>query len=275
MVKSISFWSFPQGTTVAQAMQMAKDAGFEGIELTVEAEGDITVDSSPEDVKTFRSMADDLELQLPTLATGLGWQFPTCGPDDEVTQRGVDIVRKCLELAAALGAQTILCVPCSVTAEYPYDRACDDVRERFSALGSEAADAGVCIGLENVWNKFLLSPLEFARMIDDIGQQYVQAYFDVGNVMLTGFPDQWIRILGQRIKAVHFKDFRCVGWAGTIDNFVDLLEGNVPWDPVMDAFTEVGYDGPVTAEMMPPYAYHPRRLLEATSRSMDAILGRA
>ncbi len=274
MTKSISFWSFPAGTTVPEAMKLAKDAGFEGIELTVEAEGDITADSSPDHVKKFKKMADDMGLQLATVATGLGWEFPACGPDEKVSQQGVDIVRKCLEVANALEADTILCVPCAVTAEYPYDRAYDDVCRVFSDLGPEAADAGVCIGLENVWNKFLLSPLEFARIIDEIDQEYVQAYFDVGNVMLTGFPDQWIRILGERIEAVHVKDFRVVGWAGTIDNFVDLLEGNVPWDAVMAAFDEVGYDGAVTAEMMPPYAHHPERLLEATSRSMDAILGR-
>jgi len=275
MVKSISFWSFPAGTTIAQAMPMARDAGFEAIELTVEAEGEITAGSSSEDVKVFRDMAADLGLQLPTLATGLGWQFPACGPDPEIARKGVDTVRKCLELAAALGAGTILCVPCSVTADYPYDRAYHEVVETFTRLGPEAAEAGVCIGLENVWNKFLLSPLEFAGILDKIGQEHVRAYFDVGNVMLTGFPDQWIRILGKRISAVHFKDFRVVGWAGTIDSFVDLLEGNVPWTEVMAAFNEVGYDGAVTAEMMPPYAYYPQRLLEATSRSMDAILGRA
>jgi len=274
MIKSVSFWSFPAGTSIAEAMQMAKDAGFEGIELTVEAEGEITADSSPDEVKVFKDMAEDMDLRLATVASGLGWQFPACGPDPDVSSQGVDTVRKSLELAEALGAETILCVPCTVTEDYAYDRAYEDVVNTFSELGPEAADAGVCIGLENVWNKFALSPLEFARLIDEIGQEYVGAYFDVGNVVINGFPHHWIRILGERIRAVHFKDFRVVAWAGTVDNFVDLLEGNVPWDAVMEAFGEIGYDGPVTAEMMPPYAHYPERLLEATSRSMDAILGR-
>ena len=272
MVKSVSFWSFPAGLSVAERMDMAVAAGFEGIELTLEAEGEITPASTAADMAKYQDMAAAKGLQLGTFATGLAWETPALSHDPAVAEKGIDIVRKCLELAAALGAETILCVPGSVTDEYSYDRAYEDLITTFQMLGPEAADAGVCIGLENVWNKFLLSPLEFASAVDEIGEEYVGCYFDVGNVIISGFSDQWIRILGDRIKAVHFKDFRRVGWAGTIDNFVDLLEGNVPWDRVMAAFREVGYDGPVTAEMMPPYAYFPERLLEATSRSMDAIL---
>ncbi len=94
----------------------------------------------------------------------------------------------------------------------------------------------------------------------------------MGNVLASGYPDQWIRILGARISAVHFKDFKRS--IADLDGFVDLLEGDVPWDAVMKALREIKYDGAVTAEMMPPYRYFPERLLEATSRSMDAILGR-
>ncbi len=274
MLKSISFWSFPEGMTIRERMEMAKKYGFEGIELTLEAEGEITPDSTAADMQQFVDMAGEIGLELRTFATGLAWQFPACGPDPEVTAKGIDIVKKCVELAQALGAETVLVVPCTVTPEYPYDRAYRDCVETFTALGADAAEAGVCLGLEYVWNKFLLSPLEFAGIIDEIGSDYVQAYFDVGNVIPTGYPDQWIRILGSRIKAIHFKDFRESIGTGTFDGFVDLLEGDVPWGPVMDALREIGYDGPVTAEMMPPYPYYPERLIEATSRSMDVILGR-
>ncbi len=274
MVKSISFWSFPDGMTVEERMKMAKQAGFEGIELTVEAEGEITPDSSAADMPRFVDMAGEIGLELRTLATGLGWEFPACGPDPDVTATGVALVRKSLELAEALGAETILVVPCTVAPDYPYDQAYDDCVETFCDLAEDAEAAGVCIGLENVWNKFLPSPLEFAGIIDEIDEDYVGAYFDVGNVIPNGYPDQWIRILDDRIKAVHFKDFRESIGTGTFDGFVDLLEGDVPWDAVMDALGDIGYDGPVTGEMMPPYPHHPERLIEATSRSMDAILGR-
>lgn len=274
MIKSISFWSFPEGLNIRQRMEMAKRYGFEGIELTVEAEGEITPASAAADMARWVDLAGEIGLELRTLATGLGWSLPAIGPDPEVTAQGRDLVKKCLELGQALGAETILVVPGAVTPDYPYDRAYDDCVEVFSDLADYAEDAGVYIGLEYVWNKFLLSPLEFAGIIDEIGEDYVQAYFDVGNVIPTGFPDQWIRILGDRIKAIHFKDFRESIGTGTFDGFVDLLEGDVPWTRVMAALDEIGYDGPVTAEMMPPYAHYPERLIEATSNAMDAILGR-
>lgn len=272
MIKSISFWSFPGELSVEQRMDMAKAAGFDGIELTLEGAGEITMDSSAADMARYVDMAAGKGLALKTFATGLAWETPALSHDAAVAEQGVAIVRKCLELAAALGAETILCVPGSVTDDYPYDRAYEDLISTFQILGTEAASAGVTIGLENVWNKFLLSPLEFARAVDEIGSKRVGAYFDVGNCIISGFSDQWIRILGKRIAAVHFKDFRRVAWAGTIDNFCELLAGDVPWGRAMAAFREIGYDGPVTAEMMPPYSFFPERLLEATSRSMDKIL---
>ncbi len=272
MMKSVSFWSFPGELSVAERMDMAKAAGFEGIELTLEGEGEITMDTTAADMAQYKDMAADKGLQLRTFASGLAWETPALSPDPAVAEQGVAIVRKCLELGAALGVGTILCVPGSVTDDYAYDRAYEDLISTFKTLGPEARDAGVVIGLENVWNKFLLSPVEFARALDEIDEEFVGSYFDVGNCVINGYPDQWIRILGSRISAVHFKDFRVVGWAGTIDNFCDLLEGSVPWDRVMAAFAEIGYDGACTAEMMPPYAHFPERLLEATSRSMDAIL---
>ncbi len=274
MIKSISFWSFPEGMTIEQRMTMAKDYGFEAIELTVEGEGEITPDSSPDEMQKFVDMADRIGLKLPTMATGLGWAFPAIGPDPEVCAKGIEIIRTSLKLGAALGAETFLVVPGTVTADYPYDEAYDDCVDVFSELAEDAEEAGVYIGLEYVWNKFLLSPLEFAGIIDEIDEEYVQAYFDVGNVIPNGFPEQWIRILGGRIKAVHFKDFRESIGTGTFDGFVDLLEGDVPWEAVMEALEEIGYDGPVTGEMMPPYPHHPERLIEATSKSLDAILGR-
>ncbi|MGQ9732651.1 MAG: sugar phosphate isomerase/epimerase family protein [Candidatus Zipacnadales bacterium] len=270
MIKSISFWSMPPGSNIEDAMKLAKQVGFEAIELTVDETGELSLETGADDLARIKAMAEKIGLQLPTIATGLGWTYPVVGPDPAICEKGQQVVRKCLEIAAALGAGTILVVPGSVTEVFAYDTAVEQLIPAFQQLGDEAAARGVFIGLENVWNKFMLSPLEFANLIDRIDREYVQAYFDVGNVMLTGFPDQWIRILGPRIKAVHFKDFKCS--IGTIQGFIDLLEGDVPWDRVMAAFHEVGYEGAATAEMMPPYRYFPERLLEATSRSMDAIL---
>jgi hexulose-6-phosphate isomerase len=260
--------------SVADILSTAKNAGFEAVELTLEASGEITLETSVDDLKRIKETADDLGMLLPTVATGLNWQFPLVGPDPALCAKGVQVTKKCLEVAKVFGAQTVLAVPCTVTPDFPYDVAYDRCVELFRGeLGDAAEAAGVYIGIEYVWNKFLLSPLEFRNMLDEIGRKFVAAYFDVGNVLNSGYPEQWIRILGSRIKAVHFKDFRCS--VGTIPGFVDLLEGDVAWDRVMAAFAEIGYDFAVAAEMMPPYANFPLRLIDFTSLAMDSILGRA
>ena len=271
MIKSISFWSFPPEMSVEHRMRAAKEAGYQGIELTLEAEGEITPSTPADDVKRIKDLAESIGLQTPVFATGLGWAHPAVGPDDAAGAQGLDIVRKELEFAQILGASCALVVPCTVSPDLPYDMAYDRTVEVFSGpIADEAAERGVFIGLEYVWNKFLLSPLEFRRIIDEINRPSVQAYFDVGNVLIAGFPEQWIRILGARIKALHFKDFKLD--IGNINGFVDLLEGDVAWDRVMAALKAVGYDGAVTAEMMPPYKHFPLRLIQATSQAMDAIL---
>lgn len=271
MIKSISYWSFPSGMSVKDILSTAKDLGYQAVELTLEAEGEITPDTPADEIKAIKELAEGMGMQTPTFATGLGWQHPAVGPDDAAGAAGLDAVRKELEFAEILGASTVLVVPCTVTADFEYDQAYDRTVEVFSGpIADEAAERGVYIGIENVWNKFLLSPREFGQIIDDIDKPFVQAYFDVGNVLVSGFPEQWIRILGERIKALHIKDFKTD--IGNITGFVDLLEGNVAWDRVMAALKAINYDGAITAEMMPPYEHFPLRLVEASSRSMDEIL---
>jgi hexulose-6-phosphate isomerase len=128
--------------------------------------------------------------------------------------------------------------------------------------------------VENVWNKFLLSPLEFRAFIDSFQNERVGAYFDVGNVLATGYPEDWIATLGHRIGRVHFKDYRRN--VGSADGFCDLLSGDVNWPEVMRALRAVPYDGWVAAEMIPPvpfYKHCPEVLIPNTSRAMDAIFG--
>jgi hexulose-6-phosphate isomerase len=168
------------------------------------------------------------------------------------------------------GAVGVDFVPGSEVIRYDvvYDRALEAIR----SLKPVAEQVKVVVGVENVWNKFLLSPLEMRDFVDKIASEYVGVYFDVGNVIATGYPEHWIRILGKRIKRVHFKDFRRN--VGTLDGFTDLLEGDVNWQEVMAAFREIGYEGYVTAEMIPPYSHHPEALIYTTSKAMDFILGR-
>lgn len=273
MIKSISYWSFPAGMKLKEIFQLAKDCGYEAVELTLEGKGaEISMDSKADEIKRIKALAESMDIQTPTFATGLYWSEPMILDGGKINKTGLDICKKSLKFAGIIGATTALTIPCTVTPDLPYDLAYTKSVEVLKRLAPEAEKAGVSIGVEYVWNKFLLSPLEFRSFLDEIGSPMVKAYFDVGNVMAQGYPDQWIRILGDRISAIHFKDFKRS--IADLDGFVDLLEGDVPWDAVMKALKSIKYDGAVTAEMMPPYQHFPQRLLQATSDSMDYILGR-
>lgn len=152
-----------------------------------------------------------------------------------------------------------------------YDLAYQRTREGLQALGPVAEELDVYIGLENAWDKFLLSPLELRRLIDEVACGYVRAYFDVANVLISGYPEHWIAILGQRITKVHVKDFKLS--VGTINGFCNLLEGDVNWPAVVQALRELAYDDYLVAEVMPPYKFHFERLIYETSASIDAIMG--
>lgn len=260
-------------------MKMAKEAGFEGIELAVSEAGELTLDSSKEDIKKITQTAKDVGIELSSLATGLLWDYSLTSSDDKTRKKARDIVRRMLELASYLGVDTVLVIPGTVDVFFkpdaeviPYDLAYERSLDALKECVPTAERYKVSVGIENVWNKFLLSPLEMRDFIDKIGSPYLGAYFDVGNSVLTGYPEHWIRVLGKRIKKVHIKDFKTA--VGNINGFVDLLEGDVNWAEVMKALEETGYDGWLTAEILPPYSQHPEALLYNTSKSMDFILGR-
>jgi len=141
----------------------------------------------------------------------------------------------------------ILCVPGTVSADVRYDVAYERAQAALRELAPEAEALGVFIGVENVWNKFLLSPLEMAHFVDEIDSAYVGVYFDAGNVLAYGYPQHWIEILGPRIKKVHVKDFQIA--VGNLQGFANPLQGDVPWAAVRTALDGIGYSGFVTAEV--------------------------
>jgi hexulose-6-phosphate isomerase len=209
----------------------------------------------------------------------LYWTYSLTSNSESTRSKALDIGRKQLETAAQLGVDTILLIPGAVGVDFipgsevvPYDVAYDRAQEAVTQLAATAAEYKVNIGIENVWNKFLLSPLEMRRFIDEIGSPWVGSYLDIGNTLLTGYPEHWISILGERIKKVHFKDYR--RQAGGLHGFVDLLAGDVDYPSVVAALAAAGYDGYVIAEMIPNYTHHTEQIIYNTSFSMDRILGR-
>jgi hexulose-6-phosphate isomerase len=183
----------------------------------------------------------------------------------------VDFTKKALQITSWLGADAYLLVPGAVDVFFlpdaeiiPYDVCMKRAVEFVSKLVSTAEKCKVHICIENVWNKFLLSPLEMRDFIDSFKSEFVGSYFDVGNVLLTGFPEQWINILGKRIKRVHIKDFKKS--FGTAEGFVDLLEGDVDFEAVKKALKEIGYDGYATAEMLPYQQGRPEKTIAAMKK---------
>lgn len=282
-LKSINYWSFPGGLEgtldVYEAMRLAKEHGFEAIELGIGDSGALHLGTSEDECRQIRSKAAEMGLRTESVASGLYWDRALGDGDPAKRTQAKDDLEKMIRIASWLGAKTLLTIPGAVEVFflperpiYPYDEVLRHAVEGLKAVLPTAEQFQVRLGIENVWNKFLLSPAEVASFIDQFDSPWIGAYVDVGNVLLYGYPQQWLRILGKRVVGIHFKDFRKS--VGTIDGFVDLLEGDVNWPEVMKAIGEIGYDGPIPAEMIPGYAHHPMVRVANTSRAMDAILGR-
>ncbi len=278
MKKGINIWSFPQGT-IKDSLTFAKNAGFEGVELALNGEGELSIQSTEAEIKQVKTMADDMGLSLYSLSCGLCWDYRLSDDDPKMREKAKDMIKKQLDTAKTLGADTILVIPGVVNVEFSnpekkvaYDVVYERALEGLNELKLYAEALKVNIGLENVWNKFLLSPMEMRDFIDKIGSDYVGSYLDVGNTLYCGYPEDWVRILGNRIKKVHFKDYRIQ--AGGLHGFVDLLAGDVDYPEVVKALKEIGYDGWVSAEMIPNYKHHTDAIIYNTSYAMDRILGR-
>ncbi len=279
MKKSISTWSFPATWDLETQISTARRAGFGGFEVALAEEGPVSLRSSREELLAVRRLAEKEQIVLSGLATGLYWMTNGASGDPSVRERAIAIVRRQIEVAEILGIDAILVVPGSVGVDFipgcetvPYEIAYERATAFLREALPEAEKRGVTLGVENVWNKFLLSPLEMRAFLDQFGSERIAAYFDVGNSLATGYPEHWIEILGKRIARVHFKDYRRA--VGSAAGFCDLLSGDVDWPAVMGALRVVNYDGWVAAEMIPPvpfYKHAPEVLIDNTSRAMDAI----
>jgi hexulose-6-phosphate isomerase len=252
MYPSINAWTFPDRTPPDKILTQAAQAGFAGVELVVAPDGPLRPDSPLEEFHRLAGQAADLGLRLVSLATGQFWQTNYASPTPEQRRAAVELTRQMLVRAQTLGAEAILVVPAVVghwdspRAQTAYSDALHLTLEALSELRHAAEAAGVTIAIENVWNRFLLSPVEFADVIDQVNSPHVAAYFDVGNIVALGYPEDWINTLGGRIARIHMKDYALSkpGMAG----FCGLGEGDVDWPVVVGALAAAGYEGPLTYE---------------------------
>lgn len=259
-----------------EAFERVAAHGFQGLELRLDAHGRVELPPPYDEPDRAADLARRAGLELPST---MGPQFVDLF-HQEPEESLPEIIRRTergMEAARTLGATAILQIPGYVQLAWsstapivPYDVAYQRSQTIYRELKSVAEKHRIALCIENVWNRFLLSPLEFRRFVDEIGSEYVKAYFDVGNILFCGFPDQWLRILGPQVGRIHLKDFKT--GVGTLQGFAMLLEGDVNWTEVGRAINKIQYDGYLTAEYR-PYPHAPDSLLAHLSASMDAIIG--
>ncbi|MDR2049016.1 MAG: sugar phosphate isomerase/epimerase [Treponema sp.] len=277
MKTSFSLFSFAQDDKPEDLFPLIKKAGYEGTEPVVSDAGYLGVSSSDDDIRALRALAEKNGLVIPSVGAWNLWETNLVSDSAETRERARNIVRFQLRAARLLGADTILVVPGYVGTEFAlkpefirYDIAYERAAEAFRVLSKDAEREEVKIGIENVWNRFLLSPIEVARLIDEVNSPCFGAYFDVGNIVYIGYPEQWIEILGKRIFKIHLCDYR-YNQAG-LGAFVDLFAGDVNFPAVVKALKKAGYDDWLTMEMLPNYRQFPRTSIFSNKVAVDTIL---
>ncbi len=219
-----------------ERFQIAKAAGFDAVEP------DTVFDEN--ELKTMIDAAKQAEIHLDAIICSTHWGKPLSDP--KVAEECMEGMKVSMKNAKAMGGDMVLLVPGVVNENVMYKDAYNYSLGKVKELAKIAEDMEITIGLENVWNKFLLSPLEMCAYIDEVNSPRVKAWFDVGNIVFYGYPQDWIRTLGNRIARVDIKDFKW-DW-GTFD-FSKIMEGQVNWPEVMKAFDEIGYQGIFAAEV--------------------------
>ena len=239
--KSVLVSMLPKSLPIKDRFALAREVGFEATEVH-------TV-TDPADAEAMKAASEATGLKIHSVMNEAHWEFPISSGDPAVVDKSVKGMETSLRNAKLFGAGTVLLVPAVVDAKTSYKdawtRSQRVIRERLLPLATELK---VIIAVEEVWNKFLLSPLEFARYVDEFDSPWVKAYFDVGNVVFYGYPQDWIRTLGPRIVRVHLKDFTLKRGEGRFD-WVNLGEGDIDWPEVRRAFNEINYDGYMTTEI--------------------------
>jgi L-ribulose-5-phosphate 3-epimerase len=232
--KAFMLGGLRQGSPLS-TFQLLKDAGFEGVEL---------ISPNDLDLREVLSARDKTGLIIHGVSGGRHWRDPLSDADPAVVARGMAAIRQEFADCKAYGGTTVLVVPAVVNKKVGYRDAYRRSQKNIRELIPDAQSHGIKIAIEEVWNKFLLSPVEFARYIDEFESPWVGAYFDVGNVVEFGYPEEWIRELGKRILKVHIKEY---GKPKRFD--YRLGEGEIDWGAVRSALKDVGYNGWISAEV--------------------------
>lgn len=250
--------------SVREKFQLLRDARFAGVEVVSAM--------NQTEVLTAR---DATGLEIPSVIIATHWTHPITSPNPTMRETGLNGLKQGLRDAKAYGASSVLFVPGIVNKDISYADAHVRASAEIAKAVPLAEELGVAIAIENVWNKFLLSPLEAVAFVDSFKSKAVRWHFDVGNVVDSGWPDQWVRLLGPRIAKIHVKEFsrKLRDQKGPYAGFnVDLLTGDSDWTAVMKALDAVGYSGWLIAEQYRIPDLSDAAWLSHLSAKMDQII---
>ena len=255
--KGILFSMLPANLSYADRLKLAHEIGFEVLQAPTE----------PDEAKAqeLRKAADAAQISIDSVMNMDHWKYPLSSSDPAVVEKSLAGMRTSLHNAKLWGSDVVLLVPAVLDPQTSYRDAWTRSQREIRKLLPLAEELKVVIAIEEVWNRFLLSPLEMANYIDEFQSPWVKSWFDVGNVVLYGYPQDWIRTLGKRIVKVHLKDFKrnkdSYAW-------VNLGEGDVDWPAVRQAFAAIHYTGSATVEL----DAGDEQYLRDVSRRVDRLL---
>ena len=247
----------PTSLSYPDRFKLARDVGFDVVQAPT------TPDQHTAEV--IKGAAAGASIRIDSVMNMDHWKYPLSSDDPEVVEKSLTGMRTSLHNAKLWGSETVLLVPAVVNPRTSYRDAWTRSQNQIRKLIPLASELKIIIALEEVWNKFLLSPLEMAKYIAEFQSPWIRAWFDVGNVLLYGYPQDWIRTLGTDIVNVHLKDFKRKDDAYA---WVNLGDGDVDWPAVSQAFAEIGYSGSAIAEL----AGGDEAYLRDVSRRIDRLL---
>ncbi|MFQ3620426.1 MAG: sugar phosphate isomerase/epimerase family protein [Spirochaetales bacterium] len=276
LLKATSLRCFPETISTKDCLREAKKAGYKGIEVNFDGRFDLFCPAPV--LQELKQMASDYGMCIVSVYSRQQWKTPISSRDFSRRSKGMEAIQWLIEVGAFLEAPTVLTIPGAVDNSIlspevevlPYEEVYSRVQEGLTQLAPLAEQAGIILALENVPNKFLLSPLEFKRFLEEIKSPAIGCHFDIANCLYSGgYPEQWIRLLGTHIKAIHVKDYKIS--VGTLAGFCDIFEGDVPWKEVCTSLREIGYTGALISEVLPPYKYHPEVLWKSAAIALECL----
>ncbi|HKQ72599.1 MAG TPA: sugar phosphate isomerase/epimerase family protein [Blastocatellia bacterium] len=234
--KGVLITMLPKQMSYLDRFKLAVDVGFEGIEAQ-------TV-TDPKEADQIKEASEKAKIKIHSVMNMGHWEWPFSSPNPDDVKKSAERMETSLRNAKLWGADTVLLVPAVVRPDTTIPQAWQRSQPHIRKLLPLAKELGVVIGIEPVWNKFLLTPYDTAKYVDEFESPWVKAYFDVGNIVMYGFPQEWIRALGNRIVKFHLKDFKYEN-----RQWVPLREGSIDWKEVRKAIGEIEFSGYLTVEL--------------------------